>query len=118
MGPASARSFSSGVGCGALGSFLSGVFAAAGLAGLYVAIAISHCGTKRISQGVEILTVPGLNRPKNEVIVLVPGGEWETAVGVVELRQVDVSGGTRSREDVSSGLERWSDAKSILLPSY
>jgi hypothetical protein len=58
------RSFSSGVGSGALGSFLAGVVPAAGLVGAYSAVSTeSHCGPGRTA-----LTLPDLRRPKNEVM--------------------------------------------------
>lgn len=77
MGPASARSFSSGVGTGALGSFFAGALLVAGLAGPYTHTRISNCRMNQISWRTGILTVPGLNRPKNEVIVEAYGGGTE-----------------------------------------
>jgi hypothetical protein len=46
-GPALTRSFSSGVGSSALGSFLTGVVPAAGLVGAYSAVSNSHCRARR-----------------------------------------------------------------------
>lgn len=77
MGPASARSFSRGVGCSALGSFFAIASLEAGLAGVCIALEVSHCDTTRAGRDAAVLTVPGLNLPKNEVIVVVPGPSWE-----------------------------------------
>lgn len=82
IGPASARSFSSGVGCGALGSFFTGALLAAGLAGLYLAVRTGQCRAKPTPSGAQVLTVPCLNRPKIEFIVVVPSWEVTARVGV------------------------------------
>jgi hypothetical protein len=81
-GPALTRSFSSGVGSGALGSFLAGVVPAAGLVGAYSAVSESHCGPGQAAP-----TLPDLRRPKNEVMAgaLVERARrvWMAAVGDV-----------------------------------
>jgi hypothetical protein len=69
------------VGCGALGSLFAGAAFAAGLAGLCIVVSKSHCGATQRALQDEVLTVPGLNRPKNELIALRPRWAVEATVG-------------------------------------
>lgn len=71
MGPASRSSFSSGVGCGALGSFFAGVLPAEAPVGFYTNYSQRPIATPSRPKGA--LTAVPFSLPKKEVIVALGG---------------------------------------------
>jgi hypothetical protein len=53
----------------------------AGLAGVCIAFGVSHCDTTQAERDGAALTVPGLNLPKKEVMVVVPNWAADGAGG-------------------------------------